>query len=300
MTSHSRRKHAFCGASSASRWMKCPGSLYLGHGLRTPVKSWTIEGTRGHELAEKMIARWQQMGTLDQAFIDQKCEEYKDTEEPDEWSRGCRRRNMALYCAEYVGAVEEELKIFISKPNIMVEKQLDLDADLHMFGTLDFFATGYADRQRAVGTGFEWISNDPIGLIVDFKYGKGVQVVAGENWQLAYYACMLAKNSRLDLDGVKVVIFQPRADIKKSSVFYTKADLADAHARLRSGAIKAIYQAAVREPELHAGEHCRFCAAKDSCQEYADFGKPKAEPAAAEPTREIVEDQITTTFTDLE
>ncbi len=239
------------------------------------------------------------MGTLDQAFIDQKCEEYKDTEEPDEWSRGCRRRNMALYCAEYVGAVEEELKMFTGKPNIMVEKQLDLDADLHMFGTLDFFATGHVIKTLNGCTPEESQELTPTGLIVDFKYGKGVQVVAGENWQLAYYACMLAKNSRLDLAGVKVVIFQPRADIKKSSVFYTRAELVEAHTRLRCGAIKAIYQAAVREPELHAGEHCRFCAAKDSCQEYADFGTKK-EPVAAEPSPEIVEDQITTTFTDLE
>lgn len=286
MGSHNKRKHAFCGASTSSRWMKCPGSLYLGFGLKSPVKAYTIEGTRGHELAEMMLREWMAKGELSQAYIDEMCEKYKDTEEPDEWRPNERRTNMALYCAEYIEAVIDEMKMFDGKTNILIEKQLDLDADLNMYGTLDYFATGttiYGGTKS--------------GLIVDFKYGKGVQVVAEDNWQLAYYACMLAKNSKLDLAGVKVAICQPRAEITRSSVWFSAADLKERLARLRSGAIKAIYQAAVREPELHAGEHCRFCPAKNTCLEYSELAPPSSK---AEPVTEMPADCEITNFSNLE
>ena len=294
MSSHSKRKHAFCGASTASRWMKCPGSLYLGFGIRTPVKSYTVEGTRGHELAEKMLHEWLRTGTLSDEYIRDRVLEYKDTEEPDEWRPGVRRKNMALYCAEYIDAVKDELTMFSGKPNILVEKQLDLDHDLNMFGTLDFFATG------PVAAGINKSTDPPshAGLIVDFKYGVGVQVVASENWQLAYYACMLAKNSKFNLAGVRVAICQPRAEIKRSSVWFSAEELVDRATALRNGAIRAIYQAAVREPELHAGEHCRFCPAKNTCSEYAELSPPKAEPVAV--SNEIPTDCETPAFTDLE
>lgn len=296
MSDHKKRKHALCGASSASRWMKCPGSIYLGWGIRSPMKPWTMEGTVAHELAERILSDWManKCEPLSPGYIRDRMEEYKDTEEPETypWSDGKRRVNMVDYCLEYIDVVKGELLGFHGPYNTRIEQNLDLDAALHMFGTLDFFATGHD------------INGVPFGTIVDFKYGRGVAVTAGEeNWQLAYYACMLLRNSKLPLELIRTVICQPRAAQKVSVCQFTAAELDLKRLALTKGATEAIYQAAGREPDLHAGEHCRFCPAKNTCPQYVELPPPslsqRSETAAASET-DLPADCETPSFTDLE
>lgn len=292
---HNNRKHALCGASSASRWMKCPGSIYLGWGIRSPIKPWTAEGTRAHELAERIASHWltNACHPLPEAYIAGLMAEYADTEEPEKfpWSDGKRRTNMVTHCLEYIKVIEAELAQFVGPRNTRIEQNLDLDASLHMFGTLDFFATGYD------------LLSIPFGVIVDFKYGRGVAVKAGEeNWQLAYYACMLKQNSKLPLSRVRTVICQPRAEVKVTACEFTAAGLEQKRQALMAGATEAIYQAAGREPDLHAGEHCRFCPAKNTCPSYVELAPPGASSGRADTTQtetELPADCPTPAFTEM-
>src|SRR5262245_24177460 len=60
---HSEREHALCSASSSSRWLNCPGSVGLGLTVPEPPKSeYAEEGTKAHELAERMLRDWLELG----------------------------------------------------------------------------------------------------------------------------------------------------------------------------------------------------------------------------------------------
>lgn len=50
MTTHSK-----VGASSAKRWMACPGSVRLSEGIESKSSKFSIEGTQAHALAEQWL-----------------------------------------------------------------------------------------------------------------------------------------------------------------------------------------------------------------------------------------------------
>ena len=49
---HEERTHALFGASSAHRWLSCPGSLLLEKDFPDTKSEAAAEGTLAHELAE--------------------------------------------------------------------------------------------------------------------------------------------------------------------------------------------------------------------------------------------------------
>lgn len=53
--SHSEREHAALGASSAKRWMKCPGSIAHLKRHPLPESEYAAEGTQAHECCEALI-----------------------------------------------------------------------------------------------------------------------------------------------------------------------------------------------------------------------------------------------------
>ena len=57
--------HSKIGASSAKRWMSCPGSVKLSEGYENKSSAFAEEGTRAHEYAEKMLDN---KGVKDGAF----------------------------------------------------------------------------------------------------------------------------------------------------------------------------------------------------------------------------------------
>lgn len=248
--SHSVRGHAVCSASSASRWLACPGSVGMCQEAPPPPQSpYAEEGTRAHELAERILRRWEKDGrALDLVWVDSLRPEYADTEEQREsgtWS-------MVDYVLAYVHACLEHVQAFDAPPGVQVESRLVLDASLEMFGTVDFVASGT-------------IGGVPTGLIVDLKYGRGVRVRAEGNPQLAYYAAALLGSSRRGLKRVKAVIVQPRIDEWLSDALFTAEELGEWRQKLVAGARVATEQARTTLYELAAGPHCRFCAAKAVC-----------------------------------
>jgi hypothetical protein len=239
---HGIRKHALCSASSAERWLQCPGSVGLA--LTVPEgapSSYALEGTKAHELSERILAHWLKNNySLDDSFL--------------QAARG-EDAEMFDYVMQYVSACIEEVKCFDQAPSIRIEQRLVFNADMQMFGTADFIATGIMGGKST-------------GVIVDLKYGKGKKVKTEENSQLAYYAVALRNCSKKKLEQVKVKIVQPRISDASTSIIFSTDDLAAWDRKLTLGAENALWMAGkAKTPTYSEGSWCWFCPAKQICPE---------------------------------
>lgn len=239
---HSERKHALCSASSAERWLECPGSVGLSMTVPEPPTSpYALEGTQAHEFSEEILHEWiKSKHHLSDEFLD---------------AMKAKNEEMFQYVMEYVYACAEEAMAFDSIPDIRIEQRLVFSKDMEMFGTADFLATGLRNGV-------------PTGAIVDLKYGRGKKVKTENNPQLAYYAVALRKCSKKKLENVVVRIVQPRIEQASTSITFTKSDLDDWDMKLTLGAEKALLMAGkLITPVYKEGGWCWFCPAKGICPE---------------------------------
>lgn len=237
---HAARKHALCSASSAERWLECPGSVGLSMTVpEPPTSSYALEGTEAHELSEKILHQWVKDDyTLEDEFLHSLRE---------------GREEMFDYVMQYVYACVEEAMAFDATPTIRIEQRLTFNEDMKMFGTADFIATGT-------------VGGVPTGVIVDLKYGKGKKVKTEDNPQLAYYAVALRACSKKKLEQVRVRIVQPRIDDKNYSVVFSTKDLDEWGLKLTLGAEQALWMAGnAKSPIYKEGSWCWFCPGKSVC-----------------------------------
>ena len=221
---HKDRAHSELGASSAKRWMNCPSSVVLSRGIPDKTSAFASEGTCAHEVCDIALNE----GKDAKDYVGNVYEGVTVTEEMAE--------HVQLYL-NYVRQASEGKEL-------SVEERIDLSfVDPRMFGSND--AAIY----------------EPYGTleIIDFKYGKGVEVEAENNPQLMYYALGAAHGG--EYMKVKMTIIQPRVEnpIKSWTVPYEriesfKQELLDAVERVDSG---------IESFEL--GDHCKFCKAKAIC-----------------------------------
>lgn len=236
---HAIRKHARCGASNADRWLNCPGSVALSATVPEQETSvHALEGTAAHELSEKILFHWQANNyKLDFDY-------HKTLEAP---------HGMYENVMMYVERCIEEASLFDHTPTIRIEQRLTLSADMDMFGTADFLATGNID-------------GIPCGVIVDLKYGKGKKVKTHDNPQLAYYAVALRATSKKKLQRVKVGIVQPRVDEAQGEQWFESHELDAWQNKLTLGAENALWMlGGGRQPAYREGSWCWFCPAKKIC-----------------------------------
>jgi hypothetical protein len=233
--------HSTLGASSASRWMSCPGSVRLSEGAPPrPTSRAAIEGTGAHALAE-LCLRHQQDPTV---YIGTTLEGVEVTDEMAEFVR-----LFVEYCQKLPGLhfIEQQFSL------------AELNPPAPMFGTADFVAVDY-DGDSVPG--------QRILEVVDLKYGTGVVVDVNANKQLRYYAlgCFLGLPARVRelIDRVRITIVQPRAahvDGVIRSEELSIAELIDYTNELMDAA------RATLEPDapLVTGSHCRWCPASGLC-----------------------------------
>ncbi len=237
------KKHATLSASSANRWINCPGSVKLSEGLPRPKTSrYAAEGTAAHQLAEQVLT-----GKLDNAsdLLDKHI-----TVAPYQIT-------VTQEMVDAVNFYRNELKPFIiasqsGEAKLLIEERVNLN-ELYdgMFGTCD--AIAYIPKTKTL-------------RIFDLKYGKGIQVSAYQNPQLRYYAlgAMLRFNINEDDDWtIMMTIIQPRSrDIKIQTDLLKSKDLYNwANTTLIPHAIKT----KAKHAKLNLGDWCRFCPAKQRC-----------------------------------
>jgi hypothetical protein len=229
--------HSPLGASSAERWMKCPGSTALINALGPDANSeseYAAEGTLAHEVGAYCLR--------------QHCEAWEAMVE------------FPALTAEMATAVQTYLNYGAAHPPQLrlVEHHISHPAfHKQMFGTLD-----RVDFEPEPDIALE---------MIDYKHGIGIAVDATGNAQLRYYAFALisgetwpADRPRLeDKARIKLTIVQPRGFHPDGPIRSEIVRVGD----IRNWAYNELRPAMERAGELtfDLGEHCRFCPAKLIC-----------------------------------
>lgn len=236
-------QHAKLSASGAHRWLNCPPSANIESKYPNTSSVFAKEGSFAHELAELKL-------NLEYKYINKR--EY-NSKLKDLKSNEFYSEELEEYVNGYVDNVIELVNE--SKKNckdILVEFEQKLDFS-------DYVPEGF-------GTGDVVIISDDTLQIIDFKFGKGVEVSAVDNPQLRLYGlgAYLTYGCLYDIDKVKMTIIQPRLDNISTEVIEVKEllEFADKVKKIAELAFKG-------EGELKAGDHCKFCKAKAECKERA-------------------------------
>jgi len=117
------------------------------------------------------------------------------------------------------------------------------------------------------------VGADGVGIILDIKYGTGIQVAAEGNMQLLSYAALLLE-SHPELKEFTLIIFQPRLDPQIQEVEVSKDEIEEFVARRHR--IKEFAEGEGFDV-FNDGDHCQFCPRLMDC------------PLKVEPTRDIIE-----------
>lgn len=230
-------KHAKLAPSGASRWMKCPGCIRLESKCpQVDQGPYAPEGTAGHELCEKCLLKWRLPDEFEGKFIN-------GFEVNDEMIEA------AEVYLDFIWGIASRAKIKAKTHEMYVEKRFKLTS-IHkdIWGTSD--CTILARPEKALH-------------VIDFKYGKGVEVSPEYNPQAMIYALGAIQFLQSpDIEKVQIAIIQPRIDPSPKVWEIDPAELSQwGHSELKDAAIRT------EDPNapLIAGDHCRFCRAIAVC-----------------------------------
>src|SRR5665213_1100521 len=231
------KKHARFSASSAMRWVKCPGSILLSDQMPPlPESSYAAHGTAAHLVLEMLLKTHHKGGNIQKAA--------------------------ALYKKKYdeqmvldaLDAVYEIERLTPEGSFVASEERLKLDFICpDMGGTADY------------------VIAEPYGklIIIDYKYGTQF-VDPKENLQLICYALAAAHQYDYEFEEVKLVIIQPRVlgdDVAPVREWVT--DMKDLKKWIDVFGYAA-NNALSPDARFEAGGHCYYCPAAAICPELKD------------------------------
>lgn len=231
--------HSYIGASSAARWLACPGSVRLYKELtQRRATTYAATGTVAHELCERCLVD----GTEPLDFLGKVFEQDGFPVEVND--------AMVSAVTMYVAQIRLDHQRYGGE--LVVEQPFDLS----------WVYPGMYGRNDA-----SIIPTEMFGTLRTYDYKNGKHNVdAKENPQLMYYALgALGEHNVRFVDTVEIAIIQPngsdggdwldRWSIKASELYAWAMDV------LRPGAAKT----ELPDAPLCEGEHCRFCEAAAHC-----------------------------------
>lgn len=230
LSNHTDRAHAVLSASSSSRWLKCPPSAVAATMYPSTGSDYTREGTLAHEVAEA-IASGQSPDVL-----------HGDI---DKAAGCCEMTHEMVDCAV---AYRDYIQELITDDNAVVLLEQRIDFSPWVPGGF-----GTADCIIIQGNRLD---------IVDYKFGKGVEVSADDNSQMRLYGlgALHEFGDIYDITEVGMHIFQPRLNNISLEVL-SHGELAD-----WGDEVKPVAKlAAEGKGEYCSGEHCRFCPHAGQC-----------------------------------
>lgn len=253
--------HTVASPSALHRLMRCPGSAVLCKSVPEKSSKYAEEGTLFHsvmeyilksKLGEQVTNKWVRM------YIETYSTIALEKEAIDEM----------VDCVQ--DAVEWFNLNFVNASQIIAETRLPMYYSDRDYGTADVIVL-FDDRL----------------VIVDWKYGKGVDVSPNNNPQLISYAVSALKylsSQHIDIRNFKeieTIIYQPRiytGDTVKSYK-YTMQELVQQSKIIKEAVDKvyALYSKSVnskivKENLSASDEACKFCPAKMICKAYAKQG----------------------------
>lgn len=184
--------HAILGASSATRWINCAGSVNAIAGLPTKdrdnTSEYADEGTAAHSLGEYILKRFgfdksahEFLGKRVKGELGSYEVDYEMADAIDVWTETASRHFGRL-----------------GDPEMLIEARVQPLPDREdLFGTADTILIGETEL-----------------VVIDYKHGKGIVVESDWNDQMMYYALgalMLAIAQGRTIETVTLIIVQPRA-----------------------------------------------------------------------------------------
>lgn len=235
MAEETEPQHATLAPSAAHRWTRCPGSVALEARVPDETNVHAEEGTAAHELAETALRAGNDAAAYQGMMFNTT---YNGGFEADE--------EMCRQVQKYINLVRD----YAQHGELLVEQKVTMDRYVpSCWGTVDAVVLG----------------DDGELMVIDLKYGRGVQVEAQGNEQLQLYGLggYDAFSLVQDFEAVRYVIHQPRLDHLSEE----RATVEELEAFAAEAADKG-HVALVNEPErnLYPGDkQCRFCRAKAIC-----------------------------------
>lgn len=226
--------HARLSASSAARWLHCPGSTGSGE-----PSAYAAQGTFAHHIAAECLTAirqpndWLGNTTIIDGFTVECDQEMVD--------------GVQLYIDAILEDIKSEDKHWVEMPLLEALQKVDPD----MGGTADFVRYRPSTKHLKV---------------TDFKYGAGTYVEADDNDQLKIYALGAMLACGQVIHEVEVCIVQPRYEgaAPVRSWTFKAVEILEFIACIKEAADKT------RDPfaPLVAGPHCKhFCPHQRTCPE---------------------------------
>lgn len=251
--------HSPLGASSAERWMNCPGSTALIRQLtleETDDPDYRRQGTTAHAALAHCLVNgcdtWEIVGM------------YFEGEE------------VTVEMADAVQVFLDHVRpLMANAEKVYIEEQI-FDPGFHpsFYGTVDW-ATIVADLLD----------------LRDFKYGEGVVVEVEWNPQIMYYTYGILRKHP-EIKRVRLGIVQPRISWHPGGIIRTWEIDADIIVAWAEGTLKpAMVRAENNEGGLKPGDWCRFCPAKLVCPLMVNLFAA-ASTADPEEVRELTDAQL--------
>ena len=231
--------HAILSPSSAARWIHCPPSALINAEAGSKDTAYTREGTLAHAVAELKARK--HFLSRDRVMVVAQMQTFRENEA---W-----QEEMDGHTDTYLEALKDIAAEFSGKPYVALEQRVDFSEYVPGgFGTADCLMIG-----------------GQVLHIIDFKYGRGVEVSAEENPQLMLYAlgALLQYMYFYDIFTVRMTIVQPRIKREPDTWEIPARDLLSwAEDIVKPAALLA----AAGEGDFAEGEWCRFCAIRGSCR----------------------------------
>lgn len=241
--------HATLGASSAHRWMPCPGSIGMSEGMPNESNVFARTGSAAHEIGEMCLRDTVEKHSLRNNknaidYLGIELEEWPDIQVDEE---------MCAAVQEYLDVVRGEIEKYEAAGYDDWELGVEVKFDLShiypdMFGTCD--AVLYLPAWKKL-------------FVFDYKHGW-VSVPVIRNPQTMYYALGAITGRNIPVDMIELVIVQPRSGRRTIDKRWTcdMEELWDFKAIL----VDSAERTERKDAALNPGEWCKFCPASPVCR----------------------------------
>lgn len=253
--------HSFVSPSSLHRVLICPASATMCKDIPEETSPYAEEGTAFHKLMEFNNVYYdgvdinKYFASAQKLLVNNNFSEAVLLELAENWMKTCKFVTELKQKAISNGYEVKEYK----------ELNLPMYYNSKDSGTLD------------LGLVFTDKENRSMVFVIDYKYGKGVEVEAVNNPQLISYGVsfckyLIKKNSDFKPCMVTLGIYQPRLENSFKKVKYTPKDLYEDTKFINDG-VKIVYDVYENGKDLYEYSHvseegCRFCKAKGFCKKY--------------------------------
>lgn len=238
-------EHSLLGASSAHRWLNCPGSFRLSQTApHRPSSIYAATGTLAHEYIE--------------GAANSGCYRLDLADQPPIETRDGHDIVIDQDFIDGINVMLEYLDQTAAKASWMeVEFRVDLADYFPLPPMIPVFGTVDAGRLT-----------DPVLEIVDYKNGSGITVSAVENPQLMFYGAgaltHLPAHQRDRVKTVKLTIVQPHGQ-GVSPIRSWELDVVDLLMWVDEVLVPGVEACAQDDAPLVPGSWCRFCPVSHAC-----------------------------------